>query len=319
MLCQSTQSRCPFSNASPEKVYATVSAGALTLLAVLKKDGKSKKKVIGLYGSAIGLLSPDLVSGNKHCLRIVNGIDEFTLQASSNEDMMEWATAIAHGISMENGGGLLLEKAKKEWPHEETVMGNFEYPTQEQSIFRSVDEESGVRSFVFSKSIMPEEGDADGIDDSFSSICLRPSKFNMPAESLNISHATEVTEADSFFRSLDPADLSATMEEFASSFFVTCKEALPFQTLRTDVAIPSMCEFIESYDEEDLPWLGIDREHSATGSDVMSDLDVFEKYSDFDGGHIGQGDFARLLRLTNSSGNMNEGKVQRIDDFDACI
>jgi hypothetical protein len=141
----------------------------------------------------------------------------------------------------------------------------------------------------------------------------------MPAEGLNISHATEVTEADSFFRSLDPADLSATMEEFASPFFVTCKEALPLQTLRTDVAIPSMCECIESYDEEDLPWLGIDREHSATGSDVMSDLDVFEKYSDFDGGHIGQGDFARLLRLTNSSGNMNEGKVQRIDDFDACI
>ena len=100
---------------------------------------------MGLYGSAVGLVSPELVHKND-CFRVSNGLERITLQASSHDDMMDWSTVIAQGISMENGGGILLDKVKREESASVTQ--------QEPSIFRKVHNDAGVKSsIVFAKQI----------------------------------------------------------------------------------------------------------------------------------------------------------------------
>ena len=91
-------------------MYATLSSGTLTLFTV-KRDGQSKKRSFSLYGSAIGLDS-NVIDGSKHCFRVLDGTLFVVLQAESQTSQMEWSIAIAHSISMENGGGILFDKEK---------------------------------------------------------------------------------------------------------------------------------------------------------------------------------------------------------------
>ena len=72
------------SNLTQEKVYATLSSGVLTLFSV-KRDGKSKKRAFGLYGSAIGLVESNTVNGSKHCFRVLDGTESIILQAQSHD------------------------------------------------------------------------------------------------------------------------------------------------------------------------------------------------------------------------------------------
>ena len=100
-----------------EKVYATLSSGVITLFTI-KRDGKSKKRSFGLYGSAIGIAK---CAGSKHCFRVLDGIEPIILQAESSSSMMDWATSIAHSISMENGGGWVKYSRSFSWSHEYTL------------------------------------------------------------------------------------------------------------------------------------------------------------------------------------------------------
>jgi hypothetical protein len=220
-------------------VYATLSTGLLSVYTVLK-DGKSTKKAFGLFGSAVGLVSPELVSGNKHCFRIVNGLEEIVVQAASYEDMMDWSTAIVHGISMENGGGLLLDKAKKETP---TMQ-----PEEEPSIFCGFDDnDGGEKSIVFAKQVhasVPARGNKPSAmkrpakqaaktnsppailkSKSLDSTMLPPLAEKFPT--LNMSQSTDLTELNTTFKTLDPVDLSETMHDFAKHFFPVVAEASP--------------------------------------------------------------------------------------------
>lgn len=295
-----------------EKVYATVSTGLMSIYTVLK-DGKSKKQVIGLYGSAVGLVAPELVSGNKNCFRVVNGIEEITVQAASYDDMMDWSTIIVHGISMENGGGILLDKAKKETA---TVqVENCEKPT----IFRGFDDndDGGVRSIVFAK---PKAEPATTKRKS-----LNLSKRLPKTETLNSSLSTDMTEINTTFRSLDPIELSETMEEFASNFFTTTHDTFAKNALTTVLPLQALrvqdlsYESIESSGSEHLDevWLEIDKGSSATGSLAMSDEEVLDKYRDLNTNcHLNSEDFAKLLQYNNYD-HVTNRLSQKVEEFDA--
>ncbi|KAL3780733.1 hypothetical protein HJC23_001015 [Cyclotella cryptica] len=293
-----------------ERVYATVSTGVMSIYIVLK-DGKSKKQVFGLYGSAVGLVAPESVSGNKNCFRVVNGIEKITLQAASYDDMMDWSTIIVHGISMENGGGILLGKAKKETAN--VPVDNCQQPSISCGFEHNDDR--GVKSIVFAKPKAKHSPiKSKSID---SSEC--PPNF----ETLNASRSTDMTEINTTFRSLDPVDLSETMEDFANNFFMTTindrcsknapKSALPLQALRVqDLSYES----IESSGSVHLDeaWYEIDKA-SNTGSVAMSDEEVIDKYDDVNAyGHINSDDFAKLLQCNHCVG-VTKGRVQKIDEF----
>lgn len=153
------------SNESWEKVYATLSSGVMTLFVVIK-TGKSKKRQFGLYGSAIGLV-------DSSCFRVLDGVESITLQADSQEMQMEWSTAIAHSISMENGGGIIMEKEKLAMARDGRGLDSFGFPlpgigppVDASSIFRRAfkAEDATTTSIVFAKPIQdlrlgPSEND----------------------------------------------------------------------------------------------------------------------------------------------------------------
>jgi len=66
------------------------------------------KGVIHLMGSAVSLV-PRSETGQYFCLRVVSGITGIIMQGLTVDDMMEWAAAIYHAISVANGGGFLLD------------------------------------------------------------------------------------------------------------------------------------------------------------------------------------------------------------------
>jgi len=149
------------SHESWEKVYATLSSGVMTLFVVIK-TGKSKKRQFGLYGSAIGLVDSNLVNGSKSCFRVLDGVESITLQADSHEMQMEWSTAIAHSISMENGGGIIMEKEKLAMAQDGRGLDSFGFPfpgigppVDASSIFRRAfkAEDASSTSIVFAKPI----------------------------------------------------------------------------------------------------------------------------------------------------------------------
>ena len=160
------------SHESWEKVYATLSSGVMTLFVVIK-TGKSKKRQFGLYGSAIGLVDSNLVNGSKSCFRVLDGVESITLQADSHEMQMEWSTAIAHSISMENGGGIIMEKEKLAMAQDGRGLDSFGFPfpgigppVDASSIFRRAfkAEDASSTSIVFAKPIQdlhlgPSEND----------------------------------------------------------------------------------------------------------------------------------------------------------------
>ena len=277
------------------KVYATLSSGMMTLFAV-KRDGKSKVRAFALYGSAIGLVESNLVTGNKHCFRVLDGIETIVLQASSHDCMMEWSTSLAHSISMENGGGILLDKEKRALAQDGFGLDSAGFPIQSNattsSVFRGVENEDVTKSIIFANPIKelclgPESGEVTR---------LEPITEKMDPVKLNTTHATEATdEVNTTFNSLDPADISHSMEDFARNFFVIQEapmsrmttNGLPIQTLRTEAT---------------QPWLTIDRVSSTS-----SGSEIFDKASDFDESvHINPEDFQKLLHFTKevaSNGN----------------
>ena len=205
----------------------------------VNRDGKSKKRAFGLFGSNISLVDVD---GSKHCFRVLDGIESIVLQAQSHEDMMEWAVRIAHSISMENGGGLILDK-EKTW---------YELQSQSMPIITSFDDQEAVdgaaKSIIFSKPINEP--------------CLRP------------EHLEPITELNfATHGSLDPAEMSHSMEEFANHFFVANETT----SVRLKNKVP-----VQSLRNKDMQqWLTIDRVSSASSGE-----EILERLSDCEGSHV---------------------------------
>ncbi|KAL7543078.1 hypothetical protein ACHAXR_012395 [Thalassiosira sp. AJA248-18] len=276
-----------------EKVYATLSSGVMTLFTV-KRDGKSKKRAFSLYGSAIGLMESNRVNGNKHCFRVLDGTEPTILQAESHDGMMEWCTSIAHSISMENGGGLLLDKEKRALAKDGFWLSGNEFPTPSISaappVIRGLDNEDAAKSIVFTKPI--KELHLVSPESSGDVTRLEPITEKINPSKLDISHATEATETMEANTTFDPVDISQSMEDFARNFFVTTvdtsmggtlkKKNFPVQALRT---------------ESPKPWLTIDRVSSSASSS-----EIFEKVSDFDVcTHLHGEDFSKLLQFTKET------------------
>lgn len=62
----------------------------------------------------MGLVESNVFDGSKNCFRVLDGLEFIVLQAESLTSQMEWSIAIAHSISMENGGGILFDREKME-------------------------------------------------------------------------------------------------------------------------------------------------------------------------------------------------------------
>ena len=266
----------------------------LTLFTI-KRDGKSKKRSFGLYGSAIGLVESNAVTGgNKNCFRVLDGLEPIILQAQSRDSMMEWSTSIAHSISMENGGGLLLDKEKRVLAKDGFGLDSAGFPTQcnitASSFLRRVKHETAAKSIVFSKPIPRTE------HTSCSEINrLEPITEKIDKSKLDITYTTEQTEvASTTFNSLDPADISQSMEDFARNFFVLKENTISHMPNRK---IPTQ----ELRAEVSHPWLTIDRVESSTSSGS----EIFDKVSDFDdSSHINPKDFDKLLQFTKDYTNV---------------
>jgi len=79
-------------------------------LSYFSNDGPDAvlKGVIHLMGSAVSLVHRSETS-QYFCFRVVSGITGIIMQGLTVDDMMEWAAAIYHAISVANGGGYLLD------------------------------------------------------------------------------------------------------------------------------------------------------------------------------------------------------------------
>jgi len=74
---------------------------------------KEPKDTIYLLGCAVSLVSrrdQQLLgaSTKEFCFRLSFGVGELVMQASSLEEMLDWATTLYHGTALANGGGYLL-------------------------------------------------------------------------------------------------------------------------------------------------------------------------------------------------------------------
>lgn len=82
-------------------------------LSYFSNDGKDAvlKGVIHLMGSAVSLVHRSETS-QYFCFKVVSGITGIIMQGLTVDEMMEWASAIYHAISVANGGGYLLDVEK---------------------------------------------------------------------------------------------------------------------------------------------------------------------------------------------------------------
>ncbi|KAL7547585.1 hypothetical protein ACHAWF_010873 [Thalassiosira exigua] len=273
-----------------ERVYATLSSGTLSLFSI-KRDGKSKKRAFGLYGSAVGMVESNAVNGNKHCFRVLDGIESVLLQAQSHDDMIKWSTCFAHTISLENGGGLLLDKEKMALAKEGFWLSGSEFPgpKSQATASKGFDNEEVAGSIVFSKPIKDLCLESESVSEVTR---LEPITEKTNPGKLNTTHETVVTgESSTTFNSLDPADLSASMEEFARNFFIVpmrcgslAKKKMPVQELTTEAV--------------QQPWSTIDRVSSTS-----SGSEIFEKVSDFEETttHLSQDDFSKLVQYVGEN------------------
>jgi hypothetical protein len=243
------------SKVSFEKVYATLSSGVMTLFTV-KRDGKSTKRQFGLYGSAIGIVDSNLVNGSKNCFRVLDGVESIILQSESQESQMQWSTSIAHSISMENGGGILLDKEKR------TGLDSFGFPMPgcapvPSTIFRGFDNDEGNTSIVFAKPVQE----------------LRLG----PMESCELTRT-------GYLGKMDTTESEATEKVGNISVFDdmrkrpsnSSKKTIPVQALRS---------------ESSHPWLNIDRVSSASSAS-----EIFDKVSEFDETtQLNSDDFTKLV------------------------
>ena len=253
------------SKLSFEKVYATLSSGVMTLFTV-KRDGKSTKRQFGLYGSAIGIVDSNLVNGSKNCFRVLDGVESIILQSESQESQMQWSTSIAHSISMENGGGILLDKEKR------TGLDSFGFPMPgcapvPSTIFRGFNNDEGNTSIVFAKPVQE----------------LRLG----PMESCELTRMEPINERR-YIGKMDTTDVSEATEKVGNiSVFDdlrkkpsnSSKKTIPVQALRS---------------ENSHPWLMIDRASSASSAS-----EIFDKVSEFDETtQLNSDDFTKLVNFT---------------------
>jgi hypothetical protein len=269
------------------------------------KDGKSKKHEIGLYGSGVGLVMPELTSGIKNCFRVVNGLEEITFQAASQEDMMDWSTTIVHGISMENGGGLLLDKAKKEYIPNSTAG-----QCHQSSVFHGTRSSyDGIKSsIIFSKQLEEAPQEEPPIVTKSKSL---DSMVSMPlTDKLGLKQSHSSDEINHLtFKTLDPVDLSDTMQSFASNFFIDTqktfptrnhKASLPVQAQRVQDlsydSIESICQSTTDGSEcLDIPWLELDKASSVA---ALSDDEIVDEHLDLNASdtHLDAQGFKTLLK-----------------------
>jgi len=292
-------------------VYATLSDGSISIYSILK-DGKSKKLELPLYGSAVGLVS-EMISGKKNCFRVIHGIEEVNLQALSYEDMMDWCKVIAHGISMENGGGLLLDKAKNS-----TSISTRQH--QDFSIIREVPIRDNVLEFkssiVFSKQLEEAVTEEDKIQASMKN--TRPdfshqSQSFETVDSLNNARSTDSPEINSMFKTHNLVGLSETIQDFSCNFFTHAKKSVDtrIEALELENLSHGSSESTEGSKCLALPWLEIDKALSTTGSVALSDEDIIEKHLDLNANsHLSAKDFASLLRY-NECINVSDEKVSK--------
>jgi len=97
---KSPRSRSKVPNNKPwwEQVFVELKAGKV----IIHNGGSdtsssnSDNDILPLRGSAVSLIDPK--DGRKRrCFRLMSGLESITLQASSQNDMMDWATMLVHG------------------------------------------------------------------------------------------------------------------------------------------------------------------------------------------------------------------------------
>ncbi len=235
-----------------------------------------------MYGSAIGLVEPNDIDRSKNCFRVLDGVEYVVLQAESQTSQLEWAVAIAHSISMENGGGILLDKEKMRdggFPLNSAgfpLDGNV--ATTSSVIHRANTEDVDfATSIIFAKPV--KEG----------STC-RLNPISETAHSSRPESTQEVFNAN-FDISIENAELPLSMEQFASNYFDAHKQVqsskgtFPVQALRSD---------------DMQPWHIIDR-----ASSESSASEIFDKVSDFEEStQLNAGDYSKLVQLTEAGVSM---------------
>eukprot|EP00956_Cyclotella_meneghiniana_P016177 scaffold25433_cov20-Cyclotella_meneghiniana.AAC.1 len=220
---------------------------------------------------------------------------------------------------MENGGGILLDKVKRE----ESALDS-STTKEEPSIFRKVHNDAGVKSsIVFAKQIKEELSNEDNVpaalvkSKSLDSYVSSAPQF----EQLNTSRSVDASEMETF-KTLDPVDLSETMQSFANNFFSHAQDMFPNDNAKPNLVMPLQAlrvqnlphESIDSsnHSEYDIPWLEIDEAtSSAAGSVALSDEEVVDKYLDLNASdHLNARDFTKLLRYNESAERLKiEGSV----------
>ena len=249
-------------------MYVTLSSGELTIFTA-KKNGKSKKRAFGLHGSAVGLVKSHVVDGRMNCFRVLDGMESIILQAESEESMYEWATSIALSISMESGGGLLLQKEKR--CSSKTTFESNNVKLRTSSIFRKMDKSAGKKPTAFAEisariksmssgdeygldsvteAVTPIESLSDATEDTSLIITTPTSLYSLglqdKIDNLGSQDETEATdELSTTFNSLEPVDLCLSMESFARNFFVS--EEKPVSLAKAKTSMPGFTSiYVES-------------------------------------------------------------------------
>lgn len=270
-----------------EKVYVTLCNGSLNTFS-LQRDGQSRKRVINLFGAAVALV---VLNGGRRNFRVVSGLESVELCAQSNEEVMDWATKVAYTISLENGGGLLLEREKRTALPTSNLIGakplvstavaksrglplevSSKCPDRKSSIFRSC-----VESPIISKSIKSDQELQETCVDLFEVIEQKTSR------------AAEITHANvNTLTSLNPAE-PQVMESFTDQFFVpgTQSKVFPAQSLNRAVEWPT-------FDEWSV-------EERASDASLLSSEYITNKYTNLDESpHPSKHDWVRLIQFAKS-------------------
>ncbi len=62
-----------------------------------------------LMGSVVSLIKEGEAGGKRNCFRLMSGMMYLTLQCANEKQMMDWASAMYHAISIANGGAYILQ------------------------------------------------------------------------------------------------------------------------------------------------------------------------------------------------------------------
>ena len=95
-----SRSKLPKNQSWFEQAFVEVNAGQLIIHNGGSSDttsSNSDNDILPLRGSAISLIDPKDVHNKSYCFRLMSGLESITLQASSQREMMDWATMLVHG------------------------------------------------------------------------------------------------------------------------------------------------------------------------------------------------------------------------------